>query len=494
MSAAATTPAASALEDLGRTDIAGLMPGWLARQRWFGAKDARVEKVQMTSLGEVAGTRCALTLLDVELTRESHRYFLPLSRVGSGDPALPAASDNPAVLVAIDDGALIDGASDTVLAETLLDGMRTGMVLRHDDRQVVFDGNAALGGLATDKARLLSVEQSNATLAFGDVVVLKIYRRLRAGIQPDVEIARHLTFEGFAQTPALLGTVTLDEPQAEPTVLAAAFAFVPNQGDAWAYLCARLRSALEDGGDAGETGFDLCRLLGSRTAGLHRALARQADDPAFAPEPVTKADLRAWKDEAHEDLREAVSGLESALDRLGNEAGEMARRVLERRDAAFARVDRVDTLGPSGQKQRIHGDYHLGQVLVTEDDVAIIDFEGEPRRSLAARRTRTSGLRDVAGMLRSLDYAAGAAARTAEVPPSAMNAWRRRAAEVYLDAYREGITGCPAYPGTAAVAALLDLFQLQKVAYEISYELSNRPAWVQLPLNGLLALLDEERS
>lgn len=482
----------SALDDLARTDVTQLMPEWLIGQRWFGAKDARVEAVQVRPLGTMAGARCALTVLDVDLSHGPQRYFLPLSRVEYGDPALSDAATKPAVLVARDGGALMDGACDSVLAEALLDGMRARSILHHDQWQVVFEGTEALDRLVTDKARVLSVEQSNATLAFDDIAVLKIYRRLRAGIQPDVEVARHLTLGGFDQTPPFLGAMALHEPDTDPTLLAAAFAFVPNKGDAWAYMGAQLRASIEHEADMSDAGLGLCRLLGSRTAGLHRALARATDDPAFSPEPVTKDDLRAWSDEAREDLHEAFCGLENALDRLDEGAVFIAREVLDRRDEAFDRIDRIAALDPSGQKHRIHGDYHLGQVLVTEGDVAIIDFEGEPRRSLAARRSKTSGLRDVAGMLRSLDYAAGAVSGFAEVNSKLMNAWRVRAMQAFLDAYRAEIAERAAHPEDPVAEPLLDLFRLQKVGYEIAYELSNRPAWVHLPLGGLLALLDEE--
>ncbi|MDO5756482.1 MAG: putative maltokinase [Rhodobacterales bacterium] len=449
-----------------------LLPPFLAHQRWFGAKDQQIGSVTLTPLAELdAG--CALCVVDLSLSDEDQRYFLPLAVQGWTSAGMVA--DVGA------DGALVDGANVPDVAQALLDGMRAGSVLPTGLGDMEFEGSDALRALETGVPRLLAVEQSNVALVFGQEVILKLYRRLRRGIQPEVEMARHLTGpDGFAQTPALLGSIALHEGD-EITTLAAAFAFAPNQGDAWSHVTRLL--AQQDVRD--DTGIDLIRCLGKRTGDLHRALARASDDPDFAPQPISTSDLADWTGEALDDL-------DSALDTLGRatldaRAAPLAKRVLDAQSELRERISRAASLPPSGQCTRIHGDYHLGQVLVTGSDVAIIDFEGEPRRSLAARRAKTAQLRDVAGMIRSLDYAARSAERDG-ADSTQIGAWRKRAGQAYLSAYEAAMDGVAARPDPDLHRALLDLFLIQKAAYEIGYELANRPGWAHLPLAGLLAL------
>jgi maltose alpha-D-glucosyltransferase/alpha-amylase len=184
---------------------------------------------------------------------------------------------------------------------------------------------------------------------------------------------------------------------------------------------------------------------------------------------------------------------------LSETAGQHVARLLEKRTALLARIEVLSSINATGMATRIHGDYHLGQVLVAKDDVIIIDFEGEPGRTLEVRREKTSPLRDVAGMLRSLDYAASAAldrfaTRSGSLPDrvvAATSAWRERAGREFIDAYVEIALGMVSYPrGKGEAAALLDLFLLQKILYEISYEAANRPSWVTVPVRGLRELLE----
>lgn len=451
-----------------------LLPPFLAAQRWFGAKDQRIGSVTLVPLADL-GADCALCAVDLALSGDSQRYFLPLA---------VQQPEGTGVLADIGaDRALVDGAGVPAVAQAFLDAMRAGTVTPTGQGEVRFEGTDALAAIIAGPPKLLAVEQSNVALVFGQEVILKIYRRLRRGVQPDVEMARHLTQrDGFAQTPAYLGSVALHEG-GEVTTLAAAFAFVPNKGDAWGYLT----GLLAQGGITPQTGADLIHRLGQRTGDLHRALARRADDPAFRPEPVTSADLATWAAEAQDDLNAALAALGAAD--LDARAEPLARRVLAGRDDLARRIARVAEMPPSGQRTRIHGDYHLGQVLVAGDDVAIIDFEGEPRRSLAARRAKTAPLRDVAGMLRSLDYAARSTAEAGDAAHAAED-WCRQATNSYLAAYERAMQGAPSQPAPDLTRALLDLFLLQKAIYEIGYERANRPSWTHLPLAGLVALTE----
>ena len=242
-------------------------------------------------------------------------------------------------------------------------------------------------------------------------------------------------------------------------------------------------------------------LLGQRTAELHMALATPTDDPAFSVEAVTLADLKRWSQEASEDISTMLERLQNARATLPDSIGEAATRLLSLRDELFQRLEAASSVKPSGGRSRIHGDFHLGQVLVAQNDLLIIDFEGEPRRPLEQRRRKSSPLRDVAGMMRSLDYAAaaalekyrGGATATSEAAIRRVASWRDLAIGEFLASYREHIAGCPTYPDDPDTARrLLDLFLLQKASYEIAYELAHRPDWVGIPLRGTIDLLDTE--
>ena len=496
----------------GRQLETDVLPQFLRLQRWFAAKDKAIRSVSLTPLAEMEGPH-ALAVLDVAIEDGEERYFLPLS-ARWGDEAL--AHDAPTLPYTIAKlrrgprvGALLDGTGDSAMASALMEAMRRDLTLAAQGGEVVLHGSEPLRAIdlraieeEMGEPRPIPGEQSNASIVFGDAAILKIYRRLREGVQPEIEVGRFLTdVAAFEHTPSLLGTVEHRPEGGETTYLATAFAFVRNQGDAWSYLTDALMRDLDDAALSEEQtefpfALDLGALLGRRTAGLHRALATETDDPAFAAEPVTEADLAALVDEVSGELAQAMAGLERALGGLPAGAAETARAVLGRREELAARVEAVRGAAPSGMCTRIHGDYHLGQVLVVQNDVTIIDFEGEPKRPMAERRAKAPALRDVAGMLRSLDYAAAAALRDrtgageAERAEARAEGWRRRARRQFLDAYREEIAGCRAHPDEAFADALLDLYLIQKAAYEVGYEMAFRPDWVGIPLAGLLTILD----
>jgi maltose alpha-D-glucosyltransferase/alpha-amylase len=241
-------------------------------------------------------------------------------------------------------------------------------------------------------------------------------------------------------------------------------------------------------------------LLGKRTAELHRALATETDDPAFKVEETRQKDVKRWAADAARELDSMLKRLVEMRSDLPEAAQSVADKVIAGRRQLERRLRAVEGIKPSGGRSRIHGDYHLGQVLVAQNDVMIIDFEGEPRRSLEERRKKSSPLRDVAGMLRSLDYAAFSAlgaieegAATADAMRRRVASWREFASREFLESYREHAAGNVTHPSDQAFAdALLDMFVIQKAVYEVMYELSNRPAWVTIPLNGLLTYLDHE--
>jgi maltose alpha-D-glucosyltransferase/alpha-amylase len=497
-----------------------VLPKFLPLQRWFAAKDRQILKAGIEQIGELDEGRKVLTEVTVEVEGTSHRYFLPLSaRWGEENLAFGAPKlsytiaklrHGPRV------GALVDGVYDEELATRLLAGMREGATLESPAGRIVHDCDGRLAGMDDPgEPRPIGVEQSNLSVAFGDKVILKIYRRLRRGKQPEVEMSRFLTEHGFEHTPPFLGCIERQPAdRGEATVLAAAFGFVANQGDAWEVLTSALQRDLEEFEMRAEVAdatappgtnfyFPLAigELLGRRTAELHRVLATSTDDPDFGVEAVGKDDLAGWSRDAAADLATMFDRLGAALTSLPQPVRETASEMLDSRARLSERIERVCDLAPGGARSRIHGDYHLGQVLVAQGDLMIIDFEGEPRRSIGQRRSKSSPLRDVAGMMRSLHYAASTVLergpRTGGTPEDAatrrLAEWRAFNEAQFLESYRQGMAGCPTLPDDPQLGeALLDTFVIQKAAYEVTYELSNRPGWVAVPLAGLLDLAGSE--
>jgi maltose alpha-D-glucosyltransferase/alpha-amylase len=301
----------------------------------------------------------------------------------------------------------------------------------------------------------------------------------------------------------------LDGSGQQTHALGVLFGFVRNQGDGWTqaldYLTRYLDDALSTGTRASDLPdpdvffLSLARQLGIRTAEMHRALAEGgADDPDFAPEPITAEDIGQWRRELEASAAEMLAKLERERARLPASAQELVERLIADRDRLFHLIRTLIPHEAEAQKTRYHGDFHLGQVLAVKNDFFIIDFEGEPARPLADRRRKSSPLRDVAGMIRSFDYASFTAVRQlAEARPAAeqrmlelAEAWRQRAVDGFRAAYRKAMRGCAAYPVSKNQGRrILAFFTLEKAIYEISYELANRPGWVDIPLKGVLGIL-----
>jgi maltose alpha-D-glucosyltransferase/alpha-amylase len=513
---------ATAFSGSGKRQFEEALPAFLPLQRWFGAKDQTIGSVDLAVLGSLSEGRHALTIAEATVGRKTQRYFLPLSVLwGEEHLAFGAAKLSYTICKlrrGSKVGALVDGSFDEDLAATLLHNMRSDLELDTADGKVLFRGNALLDQREEiGEAEPLSVEQTNVTVAFGQDVILKIYRRLYSGVQPEIEVARYLTEEAaFPNTPAFLGYAQHVPEGAEPEMLAAAFGYVTNQGNAWEVLTNALGLELDelvtsqqpqpempDGEEGHRFAYPLAmgELLGQRTAALHVALARDTEDPAFSVEPVSAKDLSRWVGETRKDVDLMLDRLQAARGSLEGETAELADGVLGARRALDKHIDAAAALKPAGGRSRIHGDYHLGQLLVCQNDLMIIDFEGEPRRTLDERRAKTSPLRDVAGMMRSLDYAAHAALiahrsvapRAEEAALEKVRAWRDATSADFLDAYFAGIAGCPTVSGDAAAdRRLLDLMTIQKAAYEVVYELANRPDWLPIPLGGILEILERK--
>jgi 4-alpha-glucanotransferase len=458
---------------------------FLLRQRWYPAKHAGRPEVVPAVVVPLAVPDTPAAAIVWQVTPPGHapmRLFVPLALV----PA--AAADEAQVIApapASDDAAsrLVEGFSVDGFVRAWI-----GAILRSERSggcAGLCTGNTAAlpaAGLAPGTAvaiRRGSAEQSNTSLRIGERAILKVYRKLEPGVQPELEVGRFLTEAArFAATPALFGWAELRaNDDTLPMTVAILQAYVPNQGDGWDWVLERL--ARPEG--VAET-LAWLRRLGRRTAELHQAFAGATPDPAFRPEPVTADDRAAWRAAAEQMAQRALRGLAAAGDRLAADAGSLAATLLARRDTLQGRLRAALPEAPGLCKTRHHGDFHLGQVLVTGADAVIVDFEGEPLRPLRERRAKTAALRDVAGLLRSLAYAAAAAQR-------ALPGADQEAREAYWEAARGG-GFVP--PEQAAAERLVRFFMVEKALYEIDYELAHRPDWVGLPLRGLLALLEAD--
>jgi maltose alpha-D-glucosyltransferase/alpha-amylase len=353
---------------------------------------------------------------------------------------------------------------------------------------------------------------SNTTLLLGDKLFLKACRQLWPGINPEMEMGRFLTeVSPYGHIAPLAGALEFEDTGGTLTTLVLVQGLVVSQGDAWSNTLASLSRFLDDCRQQPDTmraRLDTCHevvlrqfsILGRRTGELHCALATTSGDPALDPQPITPDDLHRWVQQAGAEAAQTLDQLERNLPRLARDQQPKAQALLMERPAVLAKIQALLPMTVKAVITRYHGDLHLGQVLLVNKDFVLIDFEGEPGRTLQQRRSKHSPLRDVAGMLRSFNYAANCALTQATAGHAAtvgllepfVTDWERRARTAYLAGYREAVRTCPAYPeDPQAAASLLRLFELEKAFYELRYELDNRPDWVHVPLSGLTTLLLE---
>ena len=488
-----------------------VLPAYLQLRRWFADKDVGLASAELLRFSELATSRGRWLLSLVAARRADggmSTYFLPLSMSWGEDMPGPSGLVLSRLRRGSQVGALADAYCDDGFLLALIEMIREGSVLRGAEGGVAGRATRALDAVELPdppELRRMGGEQSNSSAVIADTVVLKLFRRPHEGVNAEVEMGLYLTETShFANTPPLLGWIETQDDAGRHAVLAVLHGFVRNQGDAWEWTLAQLARFLDEASllpaeelaSRVEQGMlddflAFVRVLGQRTAEMHRALAAPSEDPDCQPQAVTRPDLDRWRERALDEARQAVEACRAS------DLPEAAWLVANA-DRLFDEVTARVPVEPVGILTRIHGDYHLGQVLVAMNDAFVIDFEGEPKRAVEARRAKDSPLRDVAGMLRSFDYAAWAAlSRIASARPEAASQlehvareWRDRVARSFLAAYmgtlEEGGGPPLVHPESQR---LLDLFLIEKACYEIGYEASQRPAWLPVPVRGLIAIL-----
>jgi maltose alpha-D-glucosyltransferase/alpha-amylase len=528
-----------------------LLAGFLQRQRWFGAKTRSVRSARFIDWGLLRRGPQPLFLTVVEVEYHVHddrmgqdssrdHYFLPLAICGTPDAKTIEERSPHAVLARLTGarkGVLFDASLDARFADVLLETMdrqeettmRRGRV-RAQQTSVYrqYRGEGALRAVRT------SAEQSNTSIVYGDRMILKLFRRLQPGVNPDYEIGRHLTERlHYPRVPAVTGAFHFQFPAEDLTTLAMMQRLVESQADGWRHATDELSRFYEQAAgrvappnaipatldesiraqpprtvqDAMGGYLETAATLGRRTAEMHVALASDASDRAFAPEPFTKDDLSALSADAAAQAVKALDSLAEIVERsdkrnqptLPDTVRREADLLLASRQMLLDSIRQAPSLEFVASKIRVHGDYHLGQVLWSEGDFYILDFEGEPARSIAQRRQKQSALKDVAGMVRSFSYAAyaalfaHAASRPAEferLEPWA-RLWQTWASAAFLRGYFVTIGDALFVPTEASQReALLRLWMLDKALYELNYELNNRPDWLRIPIRGVLGLLN----
>jgi maltose alpha-D-glucosyltransferase/alpha-amylase len=487
-----------------------VLPPYLDKRRWFSGKNETLRDVKLVDIVQLPGTRRELYLCKVSANGRDGTTFwqLPLAIVWEDEPlpALPSQLALARVRRGRHVGFLTDAFALSEFARGALSALGSGMHIQLPAGEIRFEPlpqSAELLNLPDDaEINWITAEQSNSSLTVGETVMLKLFRRIHAGPHPEVEMGRYLTENGFTNSPPLAGEIVHLDAEGQRSSLAIAQGFVRNQGDAWAWIVDDLVRALDILSTAASAGSaeaehmvdyeTLAAIIGRRLAEMHGVLAQATENPDFAPARATQKDVADWH--AH-----ARALLTTALDIVSQhkwEHPEDNARALMLQGRRAELFDKLEDLAQSGEGAlmcRIHGDFHLGQVLVVPGDAFIIDFEGEPGRPLAERRLKTSPLRDVAGLLRSFDYAAatvekrkaaGSAPVADDLRDTLLKHFRSAVSKAFITAY----SNVRDAHGDAFNERLVDLFMIEKSAYEIRYEAANRPNWLPIPLEGLVML------
>ncbi|MEP6937046.1 MAG: maltose alpha-D-glucosyltransferase [Chthoniobacterales bacterium] len=506
-----------------------ILPAYIRNRRWFGGKGRSVSAMRIAEELQLGDSPEAARVWFMEVSYRDglpETYTLPVE-IARGETAHALSSTSPHAVIARFAGeaeaVLHDALWDTKFRETLFRIMAARM--RIDGKNGVVDGVCGIGFSDLDaesvpSSHVITAEQSNSSILFENGFFLKLYRKLEDGVNPDVEVTRFLTEQtSFSHVPAFAGSIEYRREKAEPKVICLLQAAVTSESDAWSLtldavgrfferVLAR-KAALQNQATArgplleeliGGIYPERARLLGERTGELHLALASDPANGAFAPEAFNAMAQRSVYQNMRASLRRAFELLQKKLSSLPEHFRDEAAEVLAAEKQILASQQRIlERTGGAAAKIRIHGDYHLGQVLSTGKDFVIVDFEGEPARPLSERKLKRSALRDVAGMMRSFQYAAYSALwqpamRVEDVPflERWADLWYRHVSSTFLQSYLAATAGAAFVPKSEDdLQVMLEAYLLDKAVYEVGYELNNRPSWVVIPIRGIKHILQE---
>jgi maltokinase len=443
---------------------------WVVSQRWFGAKGRTVSGLEVLQGVPLRADEplLVLALIAARYPAGTHDlYQLPIG-IRHADEGW-----DEGVITEAGGWTLYDGLTDPVLAREFLKRMREQSVARAGGSTLTFRWTHGPGLNGVD-VRPIGVEQSNSSMVFGDALVLKSFRRLEPGVNPELELLRFLDQHGFEHIAPLSGWYEYEGRLVEST-LGIVQEYLKGARDGWSL-------AVDDDGEDPDELIGQIEELGAVTGQMHSVLGSDASDPAFAPEEPTDEALALLTATVDEEIERIFKNLPQDDERVAAIAG--------RGQDVRERLGQLSRIGVGGNVIRTHGDYHLGQVMETDRGWVILDFEGEPLRSLPERRQKRSPLRDVAGMLRSFSYvaAAGPILGTRPVPED----WESRARAAFLEGYFRDVDPALLPPGQESTDKLLSVFELEKAVYELNYEINNRPDWVGIPVASIVRLLEAE--
>ena len=491
---------------------------YLPKRRWYGGKDVAIDALRI-AYGvrlNTATTPVLFSEIEVHSAGQVSRYQFPFGFIA--EDQIHSALPQQLALARVRRGRQVGLITDAFVLESFIhavvQGMQQATVLTTSEGEVRFQPTDHLGPLqltGESVIRYLSAEQSNSSVVVGGTMVLKMIRRVSGGVHPELEMGAYLTAAGFANISPLLGSVSRVDAQGQPHLLMIAQGYLNNQGDAWEWTQNNLERAIRDEmahaqseqeqhyNALGELA-DFAAMLGQRLGEMHAVLAAPSASADFLSRPSTEKDGQAWAKSVRAQVERALQLLEQRQAGFAEEDQGLVSDLLSQRDALLKHVDELAAGAVGGLIMRVHGDLHLGQVLVVQGDAYLIDFEGEPARPLPERRAKYSPYKDVSGVLRSFDYAAAMAIRNVQTSDASEEAAQARArvAKRYLhearhaftDAYRQATRELPhAWHDAQGEDAALQLFSLEKAAYEIAYEAENRPSWLAVPLHGLFGLL-----
>jgi maltose alpha-D-glucosyltransferase/alpha-amylase len=481
-----------------------VLPQYLAKRRWFAMKDQTLRSIRIALLTRVPSDDAVLLEIETETDTGTARWLLPLGIVWGDEsaPPLPTQLALARVRRGAKVGLLTDAFALPTLALAVLAGLAQKDIIVIDQGVIRFEPTSRIADITVPsdvEMNWIAAEQSNSSVIVGDLAIVKMFRRVTNGPHPEAEMSRHLTEQGFSSTPALLGEVVRVDSDGTRHALVIAQTFVRNQGDAWTWTQDLLLRGLSDitSGDEAATEHSeyvhFAALLGQRLGEMHRVLARPSSDPAFAPAAGTAETAATFAERAHAQLEAACCALD-AVQQWNDAAAQDYAFMQGARTALLAAIPDLADRVNGATLTRIHGDLHLGQILVCSGDIAIIDFEGEPAKPVAMRRAKDHPLRDVAGMIRSFDYAAAVVKRRSqsshahlsdEQVAAFLDSFVECATDAFQTGYREALASATEQAFIATNSELLDLFLIEKAAYEVVYEAANRPTWIDVPLHGL---------